>query len=159
MAKKSPRRGDGSDYDVGRGKPPKQTQFKPGQSGNPGGRRKGSLNLRTVLSAVMESEIELVENGRRRKVPLVEALLKRQAQEALRGQIRALDSLLDRYERYSGQADERDEELPEEDRQVLEEARRRGWFGGLPGLAGEGDEPEDEHEAADETGETEGDDD
>ena len=28
-------------YDVGYGKPPAKGQFKPGQSGNPGGRRKG----------------------------------------------------------------------------------------------------------------------
>jgi len=30
-----------SDYEIGRGKPPMHTRFKPGQSGNPKGRPKG----------------------------------------------------------------------------------------------------------------------
>ena len=33
--------GDGADYEVGYGKPPKHTRFKKGQSGNPKGRPKG----------------------------------------------------------------------------------------------------------------------
>ncbi|WP_262269562.1 DUF5681 domain-containing protein [Microvirga yunnanensis] len=109
-------------YEVGRGKPPRSSQFKPGQSGNPGGRKKGSLNLKTVMTAVLESEIELTENGRKRKVPLLEAIILRQAQEALRGQPRAIDSLLDRYERHAGPEVERPDELPEEDVALLERA-------------------------------------
>lgn len=38
------RRPESSDYDVGYGKPPGGTRFKPGQSGNPRGRPKGSKN-------------------------------------------------------------------------------------------------------------------
>jgi hypothetical protein len=107
-------------YEVGRGKPPRSSQFKPGQSGNPGGRRKGSVNLKTIMTAVLESEIELTENGRKRKVPLLEAIILRQAQDALRGQLRAIDSLLDRYERHAGHEAERSCELPEEDLALLE---------------------------------------
>src|ERR671912_732372 len=100
MAKKS-NTNTPAGYAVGRGKPPRSTQFKPGRSGNPGGRKKGSLSLKTIVTAVLESEIELTENGRKRKVPLLEAILLRQAQDALRGQPRAIDSLLDRYERHA----------------------------------------------------------
>jgi hypothetical protein len=46
MAKKSDR---GSGY----GKPPLHTRFKPGQSGNPRGRPKGSLNFTTDLKTVL----------------------------------------------------------------------------------------------------------
>ena len=34
-----------ADYEVGYGRPPKNSQFKPGQSGNPRGRRKVSGNI------------------------------------------------------------------------------------------------------------------
>jgi hypothetical protein len=51
-AKKTPpAKGDSGDYQVGYGKPPKHTQFKPGKSGNPQGRPKGTKNLKTDLIA------------------------------------------------------------------------------------------------------------
>ncbi len=46
---------------IGYGRPPKAGQFKPGQSGNPQGRPKGSTNLATDLSA------ELAEGGSKTK--------------------------------------------------------------------------------------------
>jgi hypothetical protein len=107
-------------YEVGRGRPPRATQFKPGRSGNPAGRKKGSRNLKTILRRVMESEIEVSENGRKRRVPVVEALILRLVQEGLRGQLRALDSALDRYEQHVDDGPERQEELPEEDLALLE---------------------------------------
>jgi hypothetical protein len=119
-------------YEVGRGKPPRSTRFKPGQSGNPGGRRKGSRNFKTIMLDVLDSEIELTENGRKRKVMLIEAIILRQAQEALRGKDRVMDSVLDRYERYCSQEVEQTDELPEEDAAILERvlgaAKRRQRF-------------------------------
>ena len=119
MAKKKNTNSPG-DYSIGRGKPPRSSQFRPGQSGNPGGRRKNSLNLTTVIKSVLEGEIDLTENGRKRRVVILEAILLRQAQEALRGQPRAIDSLLDRYERLAGREIERPDEMPEEDLALLE---------------------------------------
>lgn len=110
------------DYEIGRGKPPRSSRFKPGQSGNPGGRKKGSLNLSTMLRAVLESDIDVTESGRRRTVAVLEAIILRQVQDALRGQPRAIDSLLDRYERHCGRDDEPVEENAEEDQLLLERA-------------------------------------
>ena len=45
--------GKPENYIVGYGKPPDHTQFKPGQSGNPHGRRKGSKNYRTIVGEIM----------------------------------------------------------------------------------------------------------
>ncbi|WP_230533364.1 DUF5681 domain-containing protein [Microvirga roseola] len=111
-----------ADYEVGRGKPPRSSQFKPGQSGNPGGRRKGSRNFKTNVLDVLDSEIELTEGGRTRRVPMIEALMLRQVQEGLRGHLRAIDSLLDRYERHAGQEVEQADELPEDDLALLKQA-------------------------------------
>ena len=52
----------------GYGKPPKHTQFKPGQSGNPKGRPKGRRNLATEINEVLNATVPITENGRPRKV-------------------------------------------------------------------------------------------
>src|SRR5215204_4392048 len=119
MAKATTRRAP-ADYPVGRGKPPSHSRFKPGQSGNPGGRKKGSRNMKSVLEDILLEEIEMIENGRKRTVSMLEALLKRAVQEGLRGDLRAIKDLLDRYERHIGSEPEVEEELPEDDTAVLQ---------------------------------------
>ena len=122
----------------GYGKPPVHARFKPGQSGNPGGRKKGSTNLKTLLQTVLESEIELTENGRKRKVPLIQALLLRQAQDGLQGQTRAIENLLDRYERHCGDREDAPEELAADDEAVLTAALARKLRRAAPDRDGEG---------------------
>lgn len=53
----------GGDYEVGYGKPPRQYQFKPGQSGNPRGRKKGSRGLKTELHQVLSEPMTVQMNG------------------------------------------------------------------------------------------------
>ena len=40
--------------EVGKGKPPKEHQFKPGQSGNPAGKPKGTIQLSTIIQNLAE---------------------------------------------------------------------------------------------------------
>lgn len=52
-------------YEVGYGKPPKKTQFKPGQSGNPKGRTKGSRNgIYTYIQRELNSSITLTDGSK-----------------------------------------------------------------------------------------------
>jgi hypothetical protein len=81
--------------------------------------------LKTILRSVLESEVELTENGRRREVLMLEALLMKQVQEGLRGKLDAIESLLDRYERHVGSEVECTEEVPEEDLLLLRRALSR----------------------------------
>lgn len=113
-------KGTTADYEVGRGKPPKQHRFKPGQSGNPGGRKKGSRNLRTVLEDTAHMEIELLEGGRKRRVSLIEGLALKLAQAGLGGNVRAIDLFLEHYSRTVDQKDNAIEETSEEDNALLE---------------------------------------
>jgi hypothetical protein len=76
--KKKPGRGSGreadTNYEIGYGKPPEQTRFAPGQSGNPKGRPRGSRNLSTVVGELARQTMTITEGGRPRRVPRYTAL-------------------------------------------------------------------------------------
>jgi len=84
------------DAKVGYGRPPVHTRFKPGQSGNPCGRKKGTLNFATDLKRTLEAPITLTDPGKKpRKVSTQTAVLLRLREKALKGDARALDRLLE----------------------------------------------------------------
>jgi hypothetical protein len=88
---------------------------------------------------VLHSEIEITENGQRRTVEVVEALLKREVKEGLRGNLLAIRSALDRYERHTGSQPEHDEDMAEEDKAILERLMQpRGSTPGKRGKQGGG---------------------
>ncbi len=88
-ARKNKLTNSGGDFEVGYGRPPVATRFKPGVSGNPKGRRKGAINLRSAIAELFARRITIREGERSRKVPLVEALFRKQLEAALKGDQRA----------------------------------------------------------------------
>jgi hypothetical protein len=82
------------------------------------------------LEEVLLDEIEMTENGRKRTVSLLEALIKRAAQEGLRGDLRAIKDLLDRFERHVGSEPEIADELAEHDKAILQRWRGKPRPGG-----------------------------
>ena len=85
---------DESDYEVGYGKPPEATQFKKGRSGNPKGRPKTSKNVGTMLEEVFFRKITITENGVRREVAMLEAILRQVANSAAKGETRNVDRVV-----------------------------------------------------------------
>ncbi|WP_052200730.1 DUF5681 domain-containing protein [Terriglobus sp. TAA 43] len=81
---------DDSDYEVGYGKPPRHSQFRRGQSGNPAGRPPGRKNLATIVRAVLHEEIIVTENGKSRKATKVEIVIAQMVNGALKGDQRAI---------------------------------------------------------------------
>jgi hypothetical protein len=67
---------DERDYEVGYGKPPKNTRFKRGTSGNPAGRPRGSKNLNTLLNEELEQRVVVRENGREKRITKRQASVK-----------------------------------------------------------------------------------
>lgn len=80
-------------YVVGRGKPPTHTQFKPGQSGNPRGRPRGSVDLRQSVLAAASETVIITENGRRVRVSKLDVAARQLANKAASGDHRAIELL------------------------------------------------------------------
>lgn len=80
--------------DTGYGKPPKKSQFKPGQSGNPKGRPKGAKSLKSAVKKELSGKIKLTLNGKQKNVSKLEALLMRLMKDALEGKARAQAEIL-----------------------------------------------------------------
>jgi Family of unknown function (DUF5681) len=110
-----------SPYKVGYGRPPQAAQFKPGKSGNPRGRPKGPKTVGAVLRDVIQRRIEVTENGKTRRILVLEVMLRRLANDAMRSDPRAMKLLLFLIDRY-GEAPEVGphlEEMLAEDREIL----------------------------------------
>jgi hypothetical protein len=80
---------------VGYGHPPQSTRFQPGRSGNPKGRPKGCLNVRTLLAATLRERVVINENGQRKAVTKLEAALKQLTNKAASGDLRAIVQLVE----------------------------------------------------------------
>ena len=91
----------GSEHDGGYGKPPRHSQFKKGQSGNPKGRPRGSRNFSTDLKETLEKLIRITDHGKPRTVSTQLAALMRLREQALGGDARALDRLLEYARHYN----------------------------------------------------------
>jgi hypothetical protein len=85
---------------VGYGRPPKATRFSKGKSGNPNGRPKGSRTVGAVLQEILQQKIAVTENGKTRRVPALEVMLRRLANDAMRSEPAALKLMLSLYDRY-----------------------------------------------------------
>ena len=93
-----PRSSSGASYTVGYGRPPKQHQFRPGQSGNRKGRPKGAKNAATTLREILNRKIEVRTGSTVRKIRVLEAMLTRFAESALKGDTKAAAFLIQRYD-------------------------------------------------------------
>ena len=91
-------------YDVGYGKPPERTRFKPGQSGNPHGRPKGVRNFSTDVRQTSRMPVVLVEGGKKRRTSTQRGALLKLRELALKGNQRALDRFLELTARYNDEA-------------------------------------------------------
>jgi hypothetical protein len=74
---------------VGYCRPPKQHQFKPGQSGNPKGRPKGTPTLQEVMTKEAAKLIKVKQGDKIIHVPKAEALARRVIGMALEGDLAA----------------------------------------------------------------------
>ena len=78
-----------ADYEVGYGRPPKASQFKPGQSGNPTGCKRKPKSTQDQMRSILSKRIPITEGGQSKRVTLQEVMLRSIANKAAKGDLRA----------------------------------------------------------------------
>lgn len=81
-------------YEVGYGKPPRAHQFKPGSSGNPGGRKKAPKSLKDIVARQVGRKAKVKVNGRQRSMTQGQAVVQQLFDRALGGDVRAIREAL-----------------------------------------------------------------
>src|SRR5262249_40666570 len=82
-------------YEVGYGKPPKKSRFKPGSSGDPKGRPKREPSaLAGIIGGVLSAPIEYQERGHTKTTTRYQLSLKILIERAIKGHLDAADLVL-----------------------------------------------------------------
>jgi hypothetical protein len=84
---------DEHDYKVGPGRPPLNTRFRKGQSGNPGGRHK--KNMPALLADALNETVFVTIDGERRQITKREAVVHQLVNKSTTADLRATKMLFD----------------------------------------------------------------
>ena len=80
---------------VGYGKPPKHSRFKPGQSGNPKGRPKGRIPIARLVEKHLDAKMAVTIGGQQKTITRREALIIGFVGDALKGKEKVRKQVLD----------------------------------------------------------------
>src|SRR5258706_16307691 len=93
------------DYEVGYGKPPRETRFAKGRSGDPRGRPSGAKSFKTLLSDALNEPVIVTENGGRRKGTKRQAIITQVVHRPATAGLRAVKNPLDLVRGIKGQTE------------------------------------------------------
>lgn len=112
----------------GYGRPPLETRFRPGQSGNLKGRPKGSKNLATLVRQALNEKVTIQQGGRPKRVTKSEVIAKQLVNQAAAKDWTALRLLLGFYQMFGDEppaASADQSPLADSDRAILERLKAR----------------------------------
>ena len=127
MKRKPPRGPGDGPYEIGYCKPPKHTQFKPGQSGNSKGRPRGQRNFKTAVRDALQEKVTIREGDRTRSVSRMDAIIRVTFNNALRSDAKALGAFV-QLARSAGLMDEEPELSSAESISADDEAIVAGYY-------------------------------
>jgi hypothetical protein len=121
------RRPSKREYAVGYRRPPTHTRFAPGVSGNPRGRPRGSKNLKTDVLEEIGERVTVREGEKSRSISKQRAIVKAVVLRALRGDAKAVTTLIGLLLRFQESAPGEDVpiELAAEDLAILDRFAER----------------------------------
>jgi hypothetical protein len=109
------KRGDGRRNN----KTPDHTKWKPGQSGNPSGRPKGSKSTGTMVKEILDQPVTVKIRGRDARIPFRKAMLIKAADNFMqRSDLKSLAFLLQLYEAATSKLQA--QKIRPEDQEILE---------------------------------------
>ena len=75
------------EYPVGYGRPPRETRWKKGTSGNPGGRKRGPSPqmLTDMMRDTLQKKITINGDGKEERITMLEAAVRRQVNDLVSG--------------------------------------------------------------------------
>ena len=134
MSDTSKFREDGEPDGRGRSEGSKTTQFAKGDNRKRPGRPKGALSLKTIYLEAGKAKMSVSLNGVERRIPKIQAVVMKQVDMALKGEQRAAERMIERFEQYSPMEVEVDlsARLMAEDQAILDAAFERGILGATP---------------------------
>ena len=77
------------DYEIGRGRPPKATQWKKGESANPGGLSSRSVDVAETIDKLLLTPVKITVNGESKRVAVLKVILEQLWNKAITGDPRA----------------------------------------------------------------------
>jgi hypothetical protein len=77
------------DYEIGHGRPPKATQWKKGQSANPGGLSSRSVDVAETIDKLLLTPVKITVNGDSKRVAVLKVILEQLWNKAITGDPRA----------------------------------------------------------------------
>ena len=77
------------DYEIGHGRPPKATQWKKGQSANPGGLSSRSVDVAETIDKLLLTPVKVTVNGESKRVAVLKVILEQLWNKAITGDPRA----------------------------------------------------------------------
>lgn len=99
------------DTPVGYKKPPKSSQFKPGQSGNPSGKSKGLRSIASELRDILSEEMTVSTGNEIKRVTKQRALASALVTAAIEGDLRATAIVMGHLNRDSSSKDSNEEDI------------------------------------------------
>lgn len=97
--------------DVGYKRPPRRSQFKPGQSGNPSGKAKGLRSMAAELRDILGEEITFTADGAIKTMSKQRALASAVITAAIEGDLRATAIVMAHLNRDAQKAEATEEEV------------------------------------------------